>query len=100
MEELIKMGYTREGSLYVKPLGEYRITVFSVGNSMIRRITNNGAVIDTRKVSIKNLETDRVIQAILKDLPLSVSNNPTIAGDKEAPIKRYLVGKSLSGELI
>jgi hypothetical protein len=77
-EKLRIMRYTNEGKTFVKPLGEYRIVLFPSDNSIYRRITLNGKLVDIRKVTIENLETDNVIQKIMKDMPLEYSATPRI----------------------
>lgn len=75
---LEQIGYRLEGQAFVKNIDNYKITLFPSGKDFIRRIIKDNKVIDMRKVSMANLESDKSFLDILKNRPLSVQQYPTI----------------------
>ena len=80
------MGYVLDGQAFVKHIGRYKITLFPSGRDFIRRIIKDNKVIDMRKTTLANLESDKAFLEILKNRELAVEKYPTIIEVKE--IKR------------
>jgi hypothetical protein len=98
--KLKKLGYTQEGNIFIKPLGEFRITVFPTKTGLIRRITQNGNVIEVKKVTIDTLETDKSIEEIVKYMPSAFLKNPNIVEEDIDLIIHKYPKKTESGEII
>lgn len=75
---LEQMGYVLDGQAFVKHIGRYKITLFPSGRDFIRRIIKDNKVIDMRKSTLANLESDKAFLEVLKNRELAVEKNPTI----------------------
>jgi hypothetical protein len=101
MKELIKKGYTKEGNLYIKPYGEYRITLFPSKDTFLRRITRNGEVLEMKRVFLQDVEKGKIMEVILKDMALDTQRIPNPPKNvKENNEQRLFPKKSKNGNIV
>lgn len=91
---LEKMGYIKEGNVFIKKIGEYQITVFLTDktNFFIRRILKGDTVIDFKKIQgIQSLERDEVFANIIAAQPFTkIVVNDLCGAEKEALLQHEL----------
>lgn len=69
---LEQRGYNPLNKGYVKHINGFRIDLFPINQKQFtRRITQDGRLIDIRKVEMLNLETDTVFEKVLKNRQLN-----------------------------
>lgn len=69
---LEQRGYEIFGNGYVKRINGFRIDLFPINQKQFtRRITQDGRLLDVRKVEMSNLESGVIFEKILKDRQLN-----------------------------
>lgn len=97
--DLNKLGYSKEGNNYIKPFGEYRVVLFPVSDGFMRRITKNGQVIDLRKVPTGDVEGGKIMEIVLREMPLNTQTIPTIVEPEPDLTPRFFLRINEKGEV-
>ena len=69
---LEQLGYEKENFVYVKYIGQYKISLFEAEGGYVRRILKNNSLVDIRNLKKDEIETDYIFMEVLKQRALAI----------------------------